>query len=95
MLQDFLDVEADYKEMADLILQFINSQEIRKGEFEGNQYVIEKLDYENFIIYDEVIDQMGNRSILKAQACYRKDLQKAILEKAKASGFEVDKKLIR
>jgi len=91
MIKEFLDLEATYKEMSDEILHFINSYEIRKGEFECNSYVIEKLDSNNFLIYYELIDQAGLKSVFKAFSIYRKDLQKAILNKAKESGYEINK----
>ncbi len=37
-------------------MNFINSYEIRKGEFEGNVYIIMKMDRENFIIFLEYDD---------------------------------------
>lgn len=91
MIKDFLDLEVSYKEIADEILHFINSYEIRKGEFECNSYVIEKLDGTNFIIYEELRDLNGNKSIFKVFSVCRKDFQEAIVNKAKEFGYEVNK----
>ena len=91
MLKRFLEAEADTKEMADEILHFINSYEIRKGEFECNMHVIEKLDLNNFIIYCELTDQNENKSITNAFSIYRSELQNAIITKAKEIGYEINK----
>jgi predicted lactoylglutathione lyase len=95
MLEKFLKHEADYKDMAEVILQFINSYEIRSGELEGNVFVVKKIDRGNFIVYEELVDQKGNKSVLNAFAIYRKDLQQAIVKKAKECGYELNKELLR
>ena len=41
------------------IINFINLYEIRKGEFEGNEYVSMKMDRDNFIIFPEYDDGEG------------------------------------
>lgn len=91
MINDFLELEATDKEMADEILHFINSCEIRKGEFEGNSYVIEKLDQTNFIIYEELVDEKDIKSVFKVFSIYRKDFQNALISKAKECGYELNK----
>lgn len=93
MIRNFLEVEAGYKEMADAILHFINSYEIRRGEFEGNEYVIEKLDHENLIIYDEV-EEAGRRWVVRAQSIDRKNLQWAIMEEATLRGYELNREFL-
>lgn len=90
MLQRFLDSEANHKEMADEMLHFINSYEIRRGEFECNEHVIEKLDADNFIVYNETVDQNGNRAVIFAFSIYRKDLQNALINKAKQAGYQLN-----
>jgi TPR repeat protein len=47
MLKNFLEAEAGTKDLVDEILHFANSYEIRKGEFECNMYIIEKLDFKD------------------------------------------------
>ena len=90
MLKEFLYLEASDKELADEILHFVNSCEIRKGEFEGNSYVIEKMDFNNFIIYHELVDQKGNRSIVQAFSTYRRDLQNALIMRSKEAGYTLN-----
>lgn len=87
MIKEFLMTEANEKDLANAILQFVNSYEIRNGEFEGNSYVIRKMDCNNFIIFEEHIDQEGNKMVIKAFSIYRKDLQNAIVNKAQELGY--------
>ena len=91
MVDTFLEMEVESKEMADEILHFINSFEIRKGEFECNCYVIEKLDLNTFLIYCDLTDQDGLRTVSDTLSIYRNDLQKAILSKSNKLGFEINK----
>lgn len=49
VLNKFLQAEINSKEYYESIINFINLYEIRKGEFEGNEYVIMKMDRDNFI----------------------------------------------
>ena len=44
VLNKFLRAEINSKEDYESIINFINLYEIRKGEFEGNGYVIMKMD---------------------------------------------------
>jgi hypothetical protein len=83
MLDRFLGTEASNQDIAEAMLSFINSYHIRSGEFEGNEFVILKLDYVNFIIYYEMVDKEGNRGVNKSLAIYRHDLQKAIFNCSK------------
>ena len=43
VLNKFLQAEINSKEYYESIINFINLYEIRKGEFEGNEYVIMKI----------------------------------------------------
>ena len=45
VLNKFLQAEINSKEYYESIINFINLYEIRKGEFEGNEYVIMKMVY--------------------------------------------------
>ena len=56
VLNKFLQAEINSKEYYESIINFINLYEIRKGEFEGNEYVIMKMDRDNFIIFSEYDD---------------------------------------
>ena len=91
MVDTFLEMEVESKEMADEILHFINSFEIRKGEFECNCYVIEKLDLNTFLIYCDLTDQDGLRTVSDTFSIYRKKKKKAILSKSNKLGFEINK----
>ena len=53
MIKDFLYSEMSIEELYKEVIFFINSDEIQKGEFEGNQYILKKIDKENFILYDK------------------------------------------
>ena len=53
MIKDFLYSEMSIEELYKEVIFFINSDEIQKGEFEGNQYILRKKDKENFILYAE------------------------------------------
>ena len=46
----------DEDRLRQIAKDFINLYEIRKGEFEGNEYVIMKMDRDNFIIFPEYDD---------------------------------------
>ncbi len=88
LIEKFLSVELDYQEMYDEIINFITSFHIRNGEFEGNEYIINKMDRDNFIIYLEY-DYSNNpyyryngREINSAIAIDRKSLIKVINEYA-------------
>ena len=56
VLNKFLQAEINSKEYYDSITNFISLYEIRKGEFEGNEYIIMKVDRDNFIIFPEYDD---------------------------------------
>ena len=59
IVKDFLYSEMSIEELYKEVLFFINSDEIQKGEFEGNQYILRKIDKENFILYAEYEDKEG------------------------------------
>ena len=56
ILNKFLQAEINSKDYYEMITNFISSHEIRKGEFEGNKYIIMKVDRDNFIIFPEYDD---------------------------------------
>lgn len=85
-LQVFLEDELSDQEFYDGIIEFIYSYNIRSGEYEGNRFVIKKMDLLNFIIFEEyVID--GKREIGNTIPISRKKLIKRINLYAKKQGF--------
>lgn len=54
ILDQFLKYEIlESEELREEVLLFINSYEIRSGEFEGNEYILKKIDRKTFLIYAE------------------------------------------
>ena len=51
-IEDFLRVEISYQEMYDEILSFINSYDIGHDRLECNEYILKKIDTENFLIFE-------------------------------------------
>lgn len=95
MLEDFLACEVQSKEMTEGILSFINSGHIRQGEFECNLHIIKKLNLSTFVIYQEYEHPNGVKEIgLPLFGIFRRDLQRNILERAKAMGISIDQSLI-
>lgn len=68
------------------IINFINLYEIRKGEFEGNGYVIMKMDRDNFIILPEYDDGEGGIQIPFSLSIYKNSLLDAINSYAQGKG---------
>lgn len=78
VLESFLQAEINTQELYDDMILFITSFHIRNGEFEGNEFIIKKMDQTNFIIFPEYEDEDGEREIHAAQAVYRNNLIKEI-----------------
>ena len=87
-LSDFLDNEISRSAMTNEILHFINSPEIRRGEFECNEYIIQKVDANCFLLYSHLVNPDGEALFGGAFSMYRSELQAAILSQAKTRGFE-------
>ena len=68
--------EINTQELYEEIMNFITSYHVRNGEFEGNEYIIKKMDQTNFIIFPEYEDEDGEREIHAAEAVYRINLIK-------------------
>lgn len=83
-LNSFLRSEINSKDLYVEILHFIKSNEIRKGEFEGNDYIILKLNRECFILYPEYCDKNGTIDIPYAKALCKKKLLEEIDRYAKS-----------
>lgn len=78
VMEGFLRSEINTQELYDDIMNFITSYHVRNGEFEGNEYIIKKMDQTNFIIFPEYEDEDGEREIHAAEAAYRENLIKRI-----------------
>ena len=76
VLNKFLQAEINSKEY----------YEIRKGEFEGNEYVIMKMDRDNFIIFPEYDDGEGGIQIPFSLSIYKNSLLDAINSYAQEKG---------
>lgn len=69
--------------MYEEIIKFITSAHIRNGEFEGNYFIIKKMDQDNFFIFAENIHPVDNhREIPYSASVYRNDLVTKINEYA-------------
>ncbi|WLR54633.1 hypothetical protein LC048_19780 [Mesobacillus subterraneus] len=69
-------------------LTSIWSGNIRCGEYEGNQFVIQKVDKDNFILFEEyVID--GKREVHNAFSLNKSKLMKYINDYAHVQGFSL------
>ncbi len=82
VMEEFLQSEINTQELYEEIMNFITSYHVRNGEFEGNEYIIKKMDQTNFIIFPEYEDEEGEREIHAAEAVYRENLIKRINEYA-------------
>lgn len=82
VMEGFLQSEINTQELYGEIMNFITSYHVRNGEFEGNEYIIKKMDQTNFIIFPEYEDEDGEREIHAAEAVYRENLIKRINEYA-------------
>ncbi|MCM1257747.1 MAG: hypothetical protein NC307_07820 [Roseburia sp.] len=78
ILSKFLQAEINSKEYYVSIMNFIHSYEIRKGEFEGNEYVIMKMDRNNFILFPEYDGREGGVQIPFSLSIYKDKLVDAI-----------------
>lgn len=87
IMASFLQAEINTQELYDDIINYIISYHIRNGEFEGNEYIIKKMDHLNFIVYSEYPCVEEGREIHSALAIYRKDLLRKINIYAKTKGI--------
>ncbi|MDT0003985.1 hypothetical protein QJV14_11190 [Listeria cossartiae subsp. cayugensis] len=89
-IERFLDDEISSQEMYEAIYDFITSFHIRSGEFEGNRYIIKKMDRINFIIFPEdIYPNTGDREIPYCTSIYKNTLITRINEYAKTQGIKV------
>lgn len=88
VLNKFLKAEIFSKEFYEDIMNFIDSYEIRRGEFEGNEFIIMKMDRENFIIFPEYGDEEhGGIDIPCSLSVYRYKLVEEIKRYAQKVGI--------
>lgn len=87
VLNKFLQAEINSKEYYNSITNFINLYEIRNGEFEGNEYIIMKVDRDNFIIFSEYDDGEAGIQIPFSFSIYKDRLLDAINSYAQEKGI--------
>jgi len=89
LIERFLDDEISSQELFESIYDFVSSFHIRSGEFEGNYYIIKKMDRDNFIIFPENVFPDNHREIPNCFSIYKDELIKIINSHAKKQGFNV------
>lgn len=89
VIEGFLQSEINTQELYNDIINFITSYHVRVGEFEGNEYIIKKVDQANFIIFPEYDGEDGAREVHAAEAVYREKFIKSINEYALNKGLEL------
>ena len=89
IIASFLQAEINTQDLYDDIINYLTSYHIRKGEFEGNEYIIKKMDQLNFILYSEYELEGNKREIHGAMSIYRHDLLRTINNYAKSKGLSL------
>lgn len=89
VISSFLQAEINSQELYEDIINFITSFHVRNGEFEGNEYIIKKMDQLNFLIFSEYVLQDGKREIHSATSVYRHNLLKEIKNYAPTKGIKI------
>lgn len=74
VMSKFLQAEINSKELYEELYAFVISYGIRNGEFEGNEYIVKKMDRDNFIIFPEYADDEGGRQIPFSMSLYKDKL---------------------
>lgn len=87
ILNKFLQAEINSKDYYESIINFINLYEIRKGEFEGNEYVIMKVDRDNFILFPEYDNGENGIQIPFSLSIYKDNLLYEINRYAQRKGI--------
>lgn len=88
IIEKFLQAEINEQELYEAIIEFISSYEIRNGEFEGNEYIIKKLDRLNFLVFPEY-EINNQREIPFVECLYKDGLITKINEYAKEKKLNV------
>ena len=89
VIESFLQAEINTQDLYDDIIFFITSFHIRRGAFEGNEFIIKKMDQINFIIFSEYTYDNGECEIHVAEAIYREVLVKKINAYADSKGIKI------
>lgn len=89
VLEAFIESEFYNNEVYIAIMNFIISNNIRKGEYKGVEYVIKKMDTSNFIIYAEYNYPDGTTGIQWAEAVDKDILVIKINEFAAEKAYDI------
>ncbi|MCA1063738.1 hypothetical protein QTG56_11045 [Rossellomorea sp. AcN35-11] len=90
VIKRFLQSEIMYQDLYVEIINFISNVHIRNGEFEGNEFIIKKMDQDNFIIFPEYTFRgESRRDIPYSTSIYRKNLLKEINDYAQKQGIKM------
>jgi len=87
VIRRFLNDDVTNNEIYEDLVKFINSQNIRNGEYECNYFIIKKLDLINFVIYAENIYPDNHREIPYSTSIYKNILIEALKNHVKNQGF--------
>lgn len=88
IIEKFLQAEINEQELYEAIIEFVSSYEIRSGEFEGNEYIIKKLDRLNFFIFPEY-EINNQRETPFVECIYKDELITKINEYAREKNLDV------
>ncbi|WP_078554457.1 hypothetical protein [Bacillus alkalicellulosilyticus] len=86
ILQSFLEIEISDQEYYDGIIRFIYSGNIRCGEYECNEFVVKKIDFLNFIVFDEYEINKKKKTTISFSIS-KDELIKSINDFAEKQGF--------
>lgn len=90
ILKEFLDTEFFCVEAADGIIQFILDANIRNGEYEGNEFILKKLNLYNFVIFKEYVYRDAMCPEISCVTAFSRDellnAMYPVLERLKAEG---------
>ncbi len=84
-IHEFLWNEESHIEGGIGLLEFIGDECIRRGEYEGNEWLVKKMDPMNFLLYTEYILQDGKRLVGNCIPFSKDELFK-IVQDAKQKG---------
>ncbi len=87
--RSFLESEIFSQDLYEDIIRFVASLHIRNGEFEGNRFIIKKMDHLNFMIFPEDETDDGRREISYAMSIFGHDLLEQIQLHAKKMGLSL------
>ncbi|QKE76130.1 hypothetical protein HPK19_25360 (plasmid) [Arthrobacter citreus] len=91
VITGFLETEITYQDYYDGIIDFIINDNIRNGEYECNEYIIKKMDLNNFIIFPEYTFPTVDisRIIPISTSIYRDKLIEQLNDHAKKQGLHI------